>query len=101
LATSLLYTLSLHDALPISSLNSLGYQVTQTQTAVAQIFFNAFLQDRTGFVEAHIQTGDVIQVTAQQVRHCFPRNLIQHFTELQRSEEHTSELQSRENLVCR
>src|SRR5690606_39410391 len=75
------YTLSLHDALPISQAGRLGDQV-----GIAQIC-RGDLQRRdieirqsidTWLVPGRAQVGDAL-----------------------RSEEHTSELQSRENLVCR
>src|SRR6266511_6494921 len=60
-ATTVIYTLSLHDALPIS--------------------------DRSGHHEAR--------------KHCSPDRKLPAAPDVRRSEEHTSELQSRENLVCR
>src|SRR5262249_61078560 len=74
-ATPALYPLSLHDALPISSV--LAYAHT------------------THF---HTRVGAEL---AQHLRARFPgapQNVLAHFT---RSEEHTSELQSLTNLVCR
>src|SRR2546430_7490071 len=69
-ATTEIYTLSLHDALPISS-------------------------ELAGV--AAVASNDVWAVGGQTVSGNFPNNtLIEH-----RSEEHTSELQSQSNLVCR
>src|SRR5690606_41554901 len=68
------YTLSLHDALPIFSWP--GATVTV-----------AFLRSR-------------VRPTSRPLRRSFPRTQ-EVFTLRTRSEEHTSELQSRENLVCR
>src|SRR5258707_2871832 len=68
-ATTEIYTLSLHDALPIS-LRALGLQAHQRLRP-------ALLQERDG-----LAGGDARA----------PRS---------RSEEHTSELQSRQYLVCR
>src|SRR5690606_41669962 len=69
-ATIEIYTLSLHDALPIFGFrhqnNELFAAVTNNKIDIAQVF---------------------TQRTSDQLQH--------------RSEEHTSELQSRENLVCR
>src|SRR3712207_7677811 len=73
-ATTEIYTLSLHDALPISSLG--------------------------GVVQVHLDAHghDVVQVS-------LPRNAGQdgfdYVARRARSEEHTSELQSRQYLVCR
>src|SRR5207302_10765635 len=79
-----IYTLSLHDALPIFEL-----------AAVACTGDRRPLEFAVRQRAAHMRTGVVegVQVSAR-VRHVdFRRHL--------RSEEHTSELQSRENLVCR
>src|SRR5690606_39542506 len=80
-----IYTLSLHDALPISC--------DQCGLALAQSVRGAELArvDLAQFrVVAAAALGDVVEQAGQQ----------QQFR-LARSEEHTSELQSRENLVCR
>src|SRR5438874_8282929 len=71
-ATTEIYTLSLHDALPISA------------AIREQIFHHlARAQDEAGLV--------VLEIHAERrVEHA-----------VQRSEEHTSELQSRRDLVCR
>src|SRR3712207_7757265 len=69
-ATTEIYTLSLHDALPIYSPNELS-------------FTNTALLPRIGLTYA---------VT---------KNINIYGTYLERSEEHTSELQSRQYLVCR
>src|SRR5690606_41976075 len=70
-ATTDIYTLSLHDALPISLRARIETGSDALQRALGQ----------------HL--GD--SVTLHLDRHAFGK----------RSEEHTSELQSRENLVCR
>src|SRR5690606_41913572 len=87
--TAEIYTLSLHDALPISEINSQGGYVKQYQVLV-----NPDRMSHYG-------------ITLQQVYQGLARNnansgggILPHYAE-QRSEEHTSELQSRENLVCR
>src|SRR2546429_7828575 len=64
-ATTEIYTLSLHDALPISS--------------------------------PHLQTGERPDLSPAG----FPNPPCQRASETKRSEEHTSELQSRLHLVCR
>src|SRR2546430_13892901 len=72
-ATTEIYTLSLHDALPISS------QLEMCQYA------DGFIQNNAAIVEDFLKLG------------C-------RFAALmcgKRSEEHTSELQSQSNLVCR
>src|SRR5690606_42076156 len=77
-----IYTLSLHDALPISSTRAVSTarwssSVQPTCSARGAVAFKAPLSD--------------------------PRRLPRDLAALSvvRSEEHTSELQSRENLVCR
>src|SRR5438270_7710525 len=88
-ATTPIYTLSLHDALPISGCNLSQGIFTDTQSLSAQIdaandssaqgldSFNTF---QVGF------TSDLPFISADGRT---------------RSEEHTSELQSQSNLVCR
>src|SRR2546422_3873974 len=74
-ATTEIYTLSLHDALPISTL----------QAVVCQRMVNTLNGGIMPALEIMINTATV-------------RKLIE---ENRRSEEHTSELQSRLHLVCR
>src|SRR5690606_42143670 len=78
-ATDALYALSLHDALPIFGLGALGGDHG------GQIGLGLSLQ-------AHVQRGVDDDVAALEF---VGRG------QLPRSEEHTSELQSREKLVCR
>src|SRR5690606_40870974 len=80
----LLFFLSLHDALPIFSLGLIVYMATHagrltrlTRTALALVLAGAL-----GNGIDRLRLGYVIDF-------------------VHRSEEHTSELQSRENLVCR
>src|SRR3712207_9306765 len=75
-ATTEIYTLSLHDALPISiSTDSVG-----TKVLVAELLGR---YDTLGIDCVAMNANDVLCVGAE------------------RSEEHTSELQSRQYLVCR
>src|SRR5688572_31537928 len=76
-ATTEIYTLSLHDALPIFGG---GLQLSTSQ---------AFQVNRAGLERADLQQ----KALGRQAR-------IVNMSEL-RSEEHTSELQSQSNLVCR
>src|SRR2546430_6164357 len=76
-ATTEIYTLSLHDALPISK-ERLALLLTTYSDETASL------------------TGQDWEDVAQ--RRAFEETLID---ELKRSEEHTSELQSQSNLVCR
>src|SRR5690606_41752515 len=83
--TTVIYTLSLHDALPISA--SLAHFTLLS-------FAGHRLRDRLGMPVESLQVppglapGFVDRMAAGAESHL-------------RSEEHTSELQSRENLVCR
>src|SRR5690606_41306524 len=86
--TSPLYTPSLHDALPIYPLHQLmrhfHYHILYI---LAKMLTIVGLHLR---VSAYRYPGGFYQVATHQ-----------RFTSWCRSEEHTSELQSRENLVCR
>src|SRR5690625_6187365 len=80
-ATTVIYTLSLHDALPISALQLGG-----------------------GVVKVHddiLCTFTSLEGAANQVLTRLNQNLDGDIFWNQRSEEHTSELQSRGHLVCR
>src|SRR3712207_8688371 len=77
-ATTEIYTLSLHDALPISALNHLP--TVAGQAVEWRVHGRACLRTRV--------VGDVHLHALRVVRRA-------------RSEEHTSELQSRQYLVCR
>src|SRR5690606_39555931 len=76
-ATAEIYTLSLHDALPILGLARAYGMLFTLLTAIALLVWQP----------AHAQLRVDISGTGA--------------TQYPRSEEHTSELQSRENLVCR
>src|SRR5690606_40280688 len=90
-STTLIYTLSLHDALPISK-----YGFTSRVSLVsAQIRLS----------ELNAVEGEIVDIeTLKQaglISSVIKRAKIFASGEVKRSEEHTSELQSRENLVCR
>src|SRR5690606_39458593 len=96
-----IYTLSLHDALPIWSL------VTEPEIAnpiFKEIgvlnFINRFLQGNLEGTKNAYQGGlDLLSLFYQnQPQHAHLMLAVSHDTLLSRSEEHTSELQSRENL---
>src|SRR5207302_11320680 len=88
--------LSLHDALPISTLQFLD--LIEEALFKALLRFVVLLPHRLDF--SH-------QLVVRRCKHppLRPRMLVEHrardLGECLRSEEHTSELQSRENLVCR
>src|SRR5690606_41054554 len=88
--TTEIYTLSLHDALPI-----LGdmYIVNKSDLEGAAALYHTIVdligdtERKPTVVKASAKTGKGIRELAKSID--------------KRSEEHTSELQSRENLVCR
>src|SRR5690606_41791931 len=85
--TTATHTLSLHDALPIYDPDN-HQSVTKNLSALLQLLPNTqqvLLQQPD-----EIRVDDYLQAWAEQQS-----------VEVHRSEEHTSELQSRENLVCR
>src|SRR5690606_41477324 len=81
------YPLSLHDALPISPPRE-NIMSKHTRSMGGVLGTAAILLSSTAWVQA----ADISFLT-----HWSPETVAQ----LERSEEHTSELQSRENLVCR
>src|SRR5690606_39699271 len=83
------YTLSLHDALPISSVwNNLDIEI-QIRTRLQHAWATA------------VETVDVMKGTDLKSGGGTPDWREFFALAASRSEEHTSELQSRENLVCR
>src|SRR5262245_65231497 len=80
-ATTELYTLSLHDALPISGELALGFGVQHLRTG-ATAMIAAAADDDWLFIDMEHGAISLDDAT-------------------QRSEEHTSELQSLRHLVCR
>src|SRR5690606_41560386 len=87
------YTLSLHDALPIlTKANSTEFDPDTEQPVVALI---TEWQNHDGKVERRDENSDLGGTMRLGAQTCDvkPGTI--------RSEEHTSELQSRENLVCR
>src|SRR5690606_40976775 len=89
MATTVIYTLSLHDALPISERAPHAQQV-DLDDLLERLRIDRPDKSRAG--DARVGHHDVD--AAPLLDDLGDRGL-------QRSEEHTSELQSRENLVCR
>src|SRR5690606_41585342 len=82
-----IYTLSLHDALPISKIGTVRFtSYAMTFSAIAVI------------IHAYFYNGMAIWDFEREV---YLLAIIMAVVATVRSEEHTSELQSRENLVCR
>src|SRR5690606_39976044 len=88
-ATTAISTLSLHDALPISDFLAVSVRINADSTGPATLNVNGLgarpLKKANG--------NDAVGLKANGI-YTFRYNA-------SRSEEHTSELQSRENLVCR
>src|SRR5690606_42030176 len=98
-ATYEIYTLSLHDALPIlgTNMEPLAVVSAKISTTRPEIYKNGL--DET--TEAVLEFPGGVMAT---IKTSFGENI--NFSDItcekgERSEEHTSELQSRENLVCR
>src|SRR2546428_5045669 len=81
-ATTEIYTLSLHDALPILVVRKGQAAVDHDERVTAGLG-----QARAGHVRPHTVASGGVHLVAHGV--------------IERSEEHTSELQSRSDLVCR
>src|SRR5690606_41675724 len=99
LQTSQLYPLSLHDALPISAAEPAAEDVLEHREDVARIHVAKVVAAGTAqaCVAVLIVTCAFLFVGEHFVGFCSFFEVLFCF----RSEEHTSELQSRENLVCR
>src|SRR5690606_41552562 len=92
--TTALYTLPLHDALPISP-GDIPSRLPAGQRR--QVMSGAGGQSAIGPLRRRWQ----FTVLLFKQQHAHAENIALGQSVLQRSEEHTSELQSRENLVCR
>src|SRR5690606_41692574 len=87
-APTMSYTLSLHDALPISPAHGVAAPLSAcVADRLPPAAYRGARLDSSGRLEPLPGLGDLL-----------PRG---EDLDLHRSEEHTSELQSRENLVCR
>src|SRR5690606_40243267 len=94
-APLLVHCLSLHDALPICTTRSPFCQCSRTRALSASRRASSSRREPPSFrtTVLTVRTGDLRSRSVERtstMRHLSPR-----------SEEHTSELQSRENLVCR
>src|SRR5690606_42104511 len=89
-----IYTLSLHDALPISGFGKI--EVGQQ----ARIKLNNYPSYEFGHLEGVVsKLTEIPNENSYQVEITLDKGMTSSYNK--RSEEHTSELQSRENLVCR
>src|SRR5204863_9695353 len=89
-----LYTLSLHDALPIcrelQGAETIGF-TAQTRMSGINIDGRQIRKGAASAIRAHVEAMGGV----------FPKEVTTTVEEVSRSEEHTSELQSRRDLVCR
>src|SRR5207249_7199364 len=93
------YTLSLHDALPIYAYDSLEPSAEAgVRAAVAGRLMLKRGHGKLAFGELRDGTGDIQLMCQLDV---LGSDGLALFQDLDRSEEHTSELQSRFDLVCR
>src|SRR5690606_40605384 len=91
---SALYALSLHDALPILTLR------LSKDGGKTWYFNETIAKSPEGYDGAYSAYSDIVLVNKKKIGVLYEKD---HYKEIVfvRSEEHTSELQSRENLVCR
>src|SRR5690606_39282788 len=87
------YPLALHDALPISTISPASRCRTATRILTTTIIITAEASMLDDFLVRALAAGLGVALVAGPLG-CF-------VVWRRRSEEHTSELQSRENLVCR
>src|SRR5690606_41995412 len=100
-ATTVLYTLSLHDALPIYFKRRMSMSAEQPIAAKVETFQQIYQQiddGSAGDPDPELFPGTPLARLSDYVR---ATKALQSGDPMGRSEEHTSELQSRENLVCR
>src|SRR3712207_8784806 len=92
-ATTEIYTLSLHDALPILSTKRAAMAST-SHCSVSTSGYSALTREKTSSQSTELYCWALLLVTLV----TFLRSRVRASS---RSEEHTSELQSRQYLVCR
>src|SRR5690606_41193213 len=99
--TPSLFTLSLHDALPIL----IGIWFLELRfVAISEGYITHLFVHTIYCCHGIGQFGDTLQVILRSSRYTSKGNILRYASPHRhahtRSEEHTSELQSRENLVC-
>src|SRR5690606_40474534 len=99
--TTYIYTLSLHDALPIYLVILARHQGRDEYREQLQSLSEELnVADHVRFINKYVSLDDLVKYVAISDFYLTPYIDPQQVTS-GRSEEHTSELQSRENLVCR
>src|SRR3712207_8726112 len=97
-ATTEIYTLSLHDALPISELEFIAFRTSYEDAANGH--YRDLVPVNQYNVDYSILGGSRAEPLLRDLRnHLYAAGL--DVESAKRSEEHTSELQSRQYLVCR
>src|SRR5690606_40204547 len=89
-------TLSLHDALPISEISQRVDYEAELAAVIGKKCSNISPEEAEGYIFGYTAMNDVTARDIQKSDGQWTRG-----KSFDRSEEHTSELQSRENLVCR
>src|SRR5690606_41113649 len=94
------HTLSLHDALPICVLAQVLFvrpaHSTKGHASLLEVrFIRELGKDALGEIRLHVEKADIAIVEDDF------QGVVGQRLDVRRSEEHTSEVQSRENLVCR
>src|SRR5690606_41986783 len=96
ISTAAIHTLSLHDALPIFKKEIGNIELGMAQGDIPSLRKNIALLER----EAPHQLGGK-RIVSGMAKEGYQSHIHIIVSRKDRSEEHTSELQSRENLVCR
>src|SRR5207244_13172522 len=94
-----IHSLSLHDALPISNANCAGSKDPHCpySTGKKPIEYYQALYNGINPVDFFVEPGTYVKVKELNVSYTFSQSQVEKL----RSEEHTSELQSPDHLVCR
>src|SRR5690606_41296739 len=100
-SSSGVYCVSLHDALPISAPPSLFASVVFPHVDVPTRDARQMIRTKVALKDAVTQWGNIAGLVAGLYSNDYQLIGRSMHDVLIRSEEHTSELQSRENLVCR
>src|SRR5690606_41198040 len=100
-ATPAIHRLSLHDALPILPRHETGKAVASHRVVTEKPGVTANSDASLYLREKELEEARQTVENLTQLMHLGPQAFAEvSEEELERSEEHTSELQSRENLVC-
>src|SRR5690606_41467555 len=99
-STTPIYTLPLHDALPIFTAKTLRDTLARHRALVLDLYYRECRELAAHLSQSASRVGVSDELTSK--TGLYATHFPQAFHKVPaRSEEHTSELQSRENLVCR